>query len=158
MNLYISDGQKIVPCPNCYIELRSRPSAITCFGCLENYIQRQGNCQRSECLCREPETCLKTITFNEYVRDNSEFYSETDVRTAWPSIPFDTLKDGDRVVAQFPEGEQCLNCYGYSFPCSQMCATFDHNLMGYSEYLKLQCISQKLLPTDYRHFTLLPRK
>jgi len=183
MKLEIFDSENnlsmVLPCPNCFIVQTTTTSVHICPGCVAVYNNGHLGCtalfedqeefgQEKKCYCTATfgkhkarhGTCMFNSTFDQYVKDNSAFYTESQVKTMWPLVAFDSLIAGDRVVgissvhSDNGEGTLCLNCYGHHFPCSSTCDPLHYGVMTYGK-CKEGHIAGKMLPTTYEEFAKL---
>lgn len=173
----------VLPCPNCFIVQTTSTTTTTtdhnsniCPGCVTNYERGNMGCtdifqaqedwgQKQKCYCASPfmgrkaryNSCKFNYTLDQYVKNNSAFYTEAQVKAMWPLVAFDSLNAGDRVVGvssvhcDDDKGLLCLNCYGHQFPCSSTCDPLRYGVMTY-EKCREGHIAGRLLPETYGEY------
>ena len=133
------------PCPNCFIEKR-----WPCYSC-SRVIQEQ-SCHCQSCQNGQQE-------HNESILEHA-WFTKQHIELKWPSIDFNRIKHGDRVVGvgTFQSGpnfdQPCLECYVYGYPCrlKKFGLCDNQAVLSYANFT----YGSALLPKSYDNFLKVP--
>ena len=152
-------------------ESKDTPRQVVCDGCLNGYSLTATlcvahrtlrlNCNTHDCDCFEPRynnspECKYARYYNEFLQNNSSFYTEEQVKALWPTINFEAATT-DSIVVSCDAGPhshknvKCTNCYGHYFPCGSEHDFGAVALMTYSEY-KSQHVASSKLPATFEEY------